>query len=128
MNRELIDKLVDRFLSWPLPKTFAPDCGISFDGRKPDQWNPNKGWPIGTNLFTADEARAMFEHVLADTDPVAAQQQLLDVCAAAKYLIEHLPDGEYMGLGQLRMALTDASDYKRISDPAAALMQSRRTT
>lgn len=64
-SEEAVRDMVDRFLRWPLPKTFAPDCGISFDGRKADQWNPNgKGWPIGTNLFTADEARQMFEHVL----------------------------------------------------------------
>src|SRR5574338_369983 len=60
-----IDKMVDRFLTWPLPKDFAPDCGISFDGRKDDEWNKNKTWPIGTNLFTADEARAMILHLLA---------------------------------------------------------------
>lgn len=61
-----VDAMVDRFLCWPLPKTFAPDCGISFDGRKDDEWNKNKNktWPVGTNLFTADEARAMFEHAL----------------------------------------------------------------
>jgi hypothetical protein len=48
-----IDKMVDRFLSWPLPKDFAPDCGISFDGRKDDEPNKNKTWPVGTNLLTA---------------------------------------------------------------------------
>jgi hypothetical protein len=62
---------VNRFLAWPLPKTFAPDCGISFDGRKPDQWNPVRQWPVGTNLFTAIEAREMFEHCVADA--LAAQ-------------------------------------------------------
>lgn len=51
--------MVNRFLGWPLPKTFGPDCGISF---KPLP-HPN-GWPVGTNLFTADEARQMFEHAL----------------------------------------------------------------
>ena len=54
-------EMIDRFLGWPLPKTFAPDCGISFDGRKPDQWNPARTWPVGTNLFSADEARQMLE-------------------------------------------------------------------
>ena len=62
-----LKEIVDRFLGWPLPKTFSPDCGISFDGRKDDEWNKNKTWPIGTNLFTAEEARQMFEHALADT-------------------------------------------------------------
>jgi hypothetical protein len=63
---------VDRFLGWKLPETFSPDCGISFDGRKDDEWNKNKCWPVGTNLFNAEEARAMFEHVLHQPAPGAA--------------------------------------------------------
>jgi len=63
--RTEINLIVDRFLYWKLPQTFSPDCGISFDGRKPDEWNKSKGWPVGTNLFTADEAKQMFQHCLA---------------------------------------------------------------
>lgn len=51
--------MVDRFLGWPLPKDFGPDAGISFT----PSTHP-MGWPVGTNLFTADQARAMFEHAL----------------------------------------------------------------
>lgn len=58
------DDMVSRFLSWPLPRDFYPDCGISFDGRRDDEWNKNKTWPIGTNLLTAIQARQMLEHVL----------------------------------------------------------------
>jgi hypothetical protein len=58
------DAMVSRFLGWKLPSDFAPDCGISFDGRKDDEWNKNLTWPIGTNLFTANQAKAMLEHVL----------------------------------------------------------------
>ena len=65
MSKQLIDKMVDRFLCWELPKDFAPDCGISFDGRKDDEWNKNKTWPVGTNLLTAEQARQMFQHVTA---------------------------------------------------------------
>lgn len=61
---EWVSCLVQRFLGWPLPKTFSPDCGISFDGRKDDEFNKGKTWPVGTNLLTAVEARAMFEHAL----------------------------------------------------------------
>lgn len=60
------DEMVNRFLSWPLPRDFHPDCGISFDGRKDDEWNKNKTWPVGTNLLTAIQARAMLEHVLSE--------------------------------------------------------------
>jgi hypothetical protein len=66
MEKNLIGKMVDRFLCWKLPKDFAPDCGISFDGRNDDEWNKNKTWPVGTNILTADQARQMFEHVTAE--------------------------------------------------------------
>jgi hypothetical protein len=55
---EMVKRAVDRFLAWPLPKTFEPDCGVSFD-RGP---GGPLSWPLGTNLFTANEARAMFEY------------------------------------------------------------------
>lgn len=61
-----INKMVDRFLAWPLPKDFAPDCGISFDGRKDDKYNKNKTWPVGTNLFTAEQARQMIEYLFSE--------------------------------------------------------------
>jgi len=59
------DEMVSRFLAWRLPNDFGPDCGVSFDGRRDDEWNKNKTWPIGTNLLTAEQAKAMLEHVLA---------------------------------------------------------------
>lgn len=62
-----VKAMVDRFLRWKLPKGFSPDCGISFDGRKDDEWNKNKTWPIGTNLFDADQARQMIEYMLRPT-------------------------------------------------------------
>lgn len=62
------DEMISRFLGWPLPEGFSPDCGISFDGRKDDEWNKNKTWPIGTNLLTASQAREMLEYVLTPPD------------------------------------------------------------
>jgi hypothetical protein len=52
---------VDRFLGWPLPQGFAPDAGISFT----PPTHPH-GWPVGTNLLSSDQARAMFEYCLRD--------------------------------------------------------------
>jgi len=52
------DEMVNRFLAWPLPPTFAPDGGVSF---APTAGTP---WPIGTNLLTAEQAKAMLRHVL----------------------------------------------------------------
>lgn len=61
---ELIDQMVDRFLSWELPKDFAPDGGIEFTPPN----NPAFFWPTGTNLLTADQARVMIEHLLSDEE------------------------------------------------------------
>jgi len=55
---------VDRFLGWKLPETFHPDAGIAFKAPQ----HP-LGWPTGTNLLNAEEARAMFEHVLHQPAP-----------------------------------------------------------
>lgn len=63
MEKTKIDKMVDRFLSWPLPKDFAPDGGVSFMPLN----NPSC-WPIGTNLLHAGQAREMIEYILADTE------------------------------------------------------------
>jgi hypothetical protein len=56
-----VKQMVDRFLGWKLPDTFYPDCYVIFDRERAQA---NGSWPVGTNLLTADEARAMFEHVL----------------------------------------------------------------
>jgi hypothetical protein len=64
-----IKKMVDRFLGWKLPKDFYPDAGISFKQPSNPEW-----WPIGTNLLTADQAKAMFEYCLAGQEATAAQE------------------------------------------------------
>lgn len=55
-----LTRMVDRFLGWRLPEDFGPDAGISFDRTYVDKW----GMPIGTNLFTADQARGMIMYLL----------------------------------------------------------------
>ncbi len=59
----MVDALVNAFLCWPLPQDFAPDCGISFNPG-PTQHMPHC-WPVGTNLLTAAQAKAMFAYLLA---------------------------------------------------------------
>ncbi len=56
---EITEENVNRFLTWELPDDFAPDAGISFAPKK----IPAHCWPVGTNLFTAVQAKAMLEHV-----------------------------------------------------------------
>lgn len=57
---DVIQEMVDRFLSWPLPQTVCVDhCAT-------DRTYPARRY--GTNLLTADEARQMIEYLLADGD------------------------------------------------------------
>jgi len=55
-----VKEMVNRFLGWKLPQDFYPDAGISFDRAYGEKW----GMPIGTNLLTADQAKAMFEYCI----------------------------------------------------------------
>lgn len=65
ITEEEIDKMVDKFLAWPLPEDFYPDRHISFN-REPDALGYPPQWPIGTNLFTAVQAKAMIKHLLSE--------------------------------------------------------------
>jgi len=71
MTPNQIKHMVDRFLSWKLPtEHFHPDAGISF---KPDYNEhtayPAKHEPTGTNLFSAEQAKAMVEYMLDGMPP-----------------------------------------------------------
>ena len=59
-----IDKMVDRFLMWKLPKRFSPDHGISFKPSGHYDYDKPGWWPVGTNLLNADQAREMIEYIL----------------------------------------------------------------
>lgn len=60
-----VKHLVDRFLGWRLPQTFAPDGGITFErhGNKgtPHQYERS---PTGTNLLDATQAETMVRYML----------------------------------------------------------------
>ena len=69
-KEELINRMVDRFLCWKLPKNFAPDCGISFNTQingQEREWETS-WWPVGTNLFDAAQAKEMIEWMLRDEE------------------------------------------------------------
>jgi len=71
-----IADMVNRFLGWKMPKDFYPDCGITF--KHNETWGPYpNAWPVGTNLFTADQAKAMFEYCLLSP----AQQEPAKGCS-----------------------------------------------
>lgn len=69
------DEMVQRFLCWRLPDTFAPDCYISFDREGLKKMGNGSHWPTGTNLLNDPEARAMLKHVLRDHAAAAAQPE-----------------------------------------------------
>ena len=62
-SAQVTEEIVNRFLCWRLPASFNPDGGVSFDKKNRD---PNTHhWPVGTNLFSADQARQMLAHILS---------------------------------------------------------------
>lgn len=64
-SEALISHMVNRFLSWKLPKDFNPDDGISFEPKSSigTRYESDRN-PIGTNLFTYAQAEAMVRHML----------------------------------------------------------------
>lgn len=79
MTRENeIEHMVSRFLQWRLPKDFRPDGGIQFDANAAKKLNPNNHTyePVGTNLFTADQAKEMVRFMIEGLD--GADSELLD--------------------------------------------------
>lgn len=83
---ELIKKMVDRFLGWELPKTMQPDCGIEFNRMvniirnghvmPTDRSEAGTGsWPVGTNLFDANEAQQMIDYICVPVFEEITRQQ-----------------------------------------------------
>ncbi len=60
MKDEQIKQIVDRFLQWRLPEDFNPDCGIAFNR----QIGSHTYIPVGTNLFSAEQAENMVRFML----------------------------------------------------------------
>lgn len=106
---QLIDKMVDRFLRWELPKDFAPDSGIEFTEpqeifTKIENANDNH-WPVGTNLFDAQQAEEMIKYLLAVDDSertsetvgeVSPLNTLVSTTAAEELPVELEIEGETM--------------------------------
>lgn len=84
----IISQMVQKFLGWKLPKNFDPDCGISFKSESDyehPEFGRSKYEPIGTNLFTADQAKQMFEDILPQTAVVEDDKACLAEAAAKVY-------------------------------------------
>lgn len=67
MTDEQIKHMVDRFLMWKLPEDFHPDAGIRFEPIS-NEGTPYeyRHQPVGTNLLTYTQAKAMVRHMLED--------------------------------------------------------------
>ncbi len=65
---KVTNEMVDRFLSWRLPEDFCPDGYIAFNKDRASDHQ----WPVGTNLFTATQAREMLESVFQEAGSVGA--------------------------------------------------------
>ena len=100
--KSIIDQAVDRFLGWKLPADFAPDAGITFKPLANADSPVNlqyKHEPVGTNLFTAAQAKAMFEHVLqlvAQPEQMPVNNAFLTASEMAAFnrFLETCEDGE----------------------------------
>lgn len=64
MTEDQIKYMVDRFLMWRLPKPWNPDGGISYTRPNYAHQPTEHDWPVGTNLFDAQQATAMVRHML----------------------------------------------------------------
>lgn len=64
MTEAQIKHMVDRFLTWKLPKPWHPDNGITFAPTYQFNEQAIERDPSGTNLFDATQAKAMVEYML----------------------------------------------------------------
>ena len=116
---EVTEEMVQRFLGWRLPDTFAPDCYISFDRNGIKQMGNGTHWPVGTNLLNDLEARAMLEYVLG-TDSAKP----VPVEAAPHYMMDNPVQTSLVQLEDWALqggVLTgdDASRFRALADRIA---------
>ena len=70
LHKKQVASMVERFCGWKLPEDFHPDAGITFEKEFNVSYNANQGKPpsihepVGTNLFTADQAEEMMKYAL----------------------------------------------------------------
>jgi hypothetical protein len=115
MDDKIIPHLVARFLSWKLPPDFCPDAGISFAPEYNVTYNaerglpPNRHEPTGTNLLNAEQAFAMFRHVL-DHPAVSGDVRTFPTSPLATRAADRLSEMEAENK-RLREALADLTSW-----------------
>lgn len=119
MKTQITDEMVSRFLAWSVPRHFYPDCYITFDREKASQ-SPHS-WPTGTNLLTAEQARAMLEHVIGKQyEP--HEQRVLDEKAELDTKATALSN--FIGLSPV-FAKLDPAEQERLKEQCEVMHQYR---
>ena len=93
---KISNDMVGRFLTWPVPADVYPDG------------EPGKPGRTGTNLLTAEQARAMLEHVLGFNEPAMTREFCAAFPGSAAGMIDVLArrlDARDVEIARLRTAL-----------------------
>jgi hypothetical protein len=114
----LVKHLVDRFLGWHLPKDFHPDGGIMFrDVYDNGTAEGGKFEPVGTNLFTAEQAKEMFRFLLEHEDGTSALTTSMSLAYEEGRKVEREIAGEFMtpedGAAYLKALEPDVTNLNR---------------
>lgn len=99
-NKELVKKIVDRFLAWRFPDDICPDGGLSFT----PEINGHKYEPIGTNLLSEEQAIEMIDDIIgrdklytqADLDKAVRERTREIASCLDRFIEEGRPLSEYI--------------------------------
>jgi len=84
MSKDIIEEMVQNFLSWKLPENFNPDAGITFNPEYNVEYMASQGKPpmrhepTGTNLFDADQAREMIEFMITGSNRLTQNRKSIE--------------------------------------------------
>lgn len=105
LSDEQTKNMVNRFLSWKLPKDFNPDAGIKFT---PPQSTAPHWWPVGTNLLTATQAEEMIRYITDSAHPQSPTPKDESVKGARDMLANKMFVWDYKDLSDTGQAQVDS--------------------
>ena len=111
-----VDAMVNRFRGWKLPSDFSPDCGITFRNES-EYSHPTYGRakyePVGTNLFTGSQAKAMFEYCLQGVAEPIQRDPIGEVDIHMDFLRINWKDGVHPPKGTKLYTSPTAADREK---------------